>query len=268
VNTKNKYYGFLVVVGIVLLLSICQQGQCQKQRMLPINLADYDEATYHFGFTLTANMMYLTLRPEDDYRDSWHPYQEELYWMPIVDSLKYSNIQTVPTPGFSVGIVANLRLTDYLDLRVVPGMTFSWREVRHDFITVKNGAEGTHIVKDDVESVFIDLPFMLKYKAMRINNFRPYVITGLEYKYDLLSNSKKRNEMNAKQIVKLSPNDIYFTIGAGFDFYMFWFKLGVELRMAFGTFDLLKRQGIDDNFATASINALRSKQFNIIFTFE
>ena len=54
-------------------------------------------------------------------------------------------------------------------------------------------------------------------------------------------------------------------LGVGFDFYFEWFKLGTELKMSYGFFDVLKRE---NNIYTLGIDQMRSKIFQVSFTFE
>jgi hypothetical protein len=105
----------------------------------------------------------------------------------------------------------------------------------------------------------------VKYKAMRLKNFSPYVIAGGKYAIDLASEAKKnKDEINNKHI-KLYRSDIYGELGVGFDFYNNWFKLGVELKMSYGVRDMLRRE---DNIYTDVIDALNSKVFTLGVTFE
>ncbi|MDL2240106.1 PorT family protein [Bacteroidales bacterium OttesenSCG-928-K22] len=265
---------------MLIAFSICSINKVysQKQRALPPNLENYDDSRYHFGFTLSANFMGFRLNTADGYT-------EHIYNSASVDSvfnfgngteMKINNIQTVHNPGFSVGIVGNFRLGKYFDLRIVPGLTLAFRQVVFDFDEKKrNSTEFTHFEPLDVhinnmqlESVFIDLPVMIKYKGQRIYNMRPYILGGVEYKFDLLAVKALQNRNVRKDdFVPLKPHDLYATIGTGLDFYMFWFKLGIELRMSYGLFDIVNRE-MKDTFCTRSIETLRSKQFNITFTFE
>ena len=63
----------------------------------------------------------------------------------------------------------------------------------------------------------------------------------------------------------LLRTDTYGVLGGGIEFYMNWFKLGVELTMSYGSRDILLREG---NMYANSIESLRSKVFMFTFTFE
>jgi hypothetical protein len=92
---------------------------------------------------------------------------------------------------------------------------------------------------------------------------RAYVFGGIKFSFDLASQANKKEEDNYEP--KLYRTDTYGIIGAGMDFYMNWFKLGIEVSMAYGARDMLLREG---NMYTNSIESLRSKIFMFTFTFE
>ena len=91
-----------------------------------------------------------------------------------------------------------------------------------------------------------------------------YVIAGGQYSLDIASNARKQ-DLGGQIVVKLKKNDFYALVGVGFDFYNPWFKLGVELKMMYGLFDMLKH---DDTIYTLGIEKLDSKIFQLCFTFE
>ncbi|MDD4142463.1 MAG: porin family protein [Bacteroidales bacterium] len=266
------------VLSLALLTCVTLNVSAQKQRTLPMNLVDYDEAAYHFGFTLAVNYMSFSLNPVSGYNlqvyDSLPV--NNVFNFGTDAKMKISNIQVKGSPGFSVGIVGNFRLGEYFDLRIVPGLTMAFREIQWEFLK-ENPSTGEYepfVLTDTykkwmkIESVFIDLPVMVRYKAKRIYNVRPYIIGGVEYKFDLLAvKSLQNSEMKQFDFIPIQPNDLYGTLGAGFDFYMFWFKLGVELRMSYGVCDVVNR-GNKTTFCTESVESLHSKQFNLTFTFE
>ncbi len=54
-------------------------------------------------------------------------------------------------------------------------------------------------------------------------------------------------------------------LGVGVEFYNAWFKFGIEVKMSYGLFDLLRSE---DNIYTEGIESLKSKVWQISFTFE
>jgi hypothetical protein len=212
----------------------------------PMNLPRYDQKKFHFGFTLGFNSMDFRVTPVE---------RSKL----VSDSVML--LEPVPQPGFNIGIVSSMKLYEYLDLRFVPTLSFGERRLKY-----KLRFNDSTIVSDvkAVESTYIDFPIFLKYKSKRLNNTRAYVTLGARYSLDLASQSKKDNSSEEIQI-KLKPHDASVELGVGFDFYLTYFKFGMELKMAYGVLNLLKEE---NNLYSKGVERLNSKMFWFTFTFE
>ena len=210
------------------------------------NLLKYDDQLFHFGFLIGYNQFDFSIRSKDNLNE--------------YDSLMVIN--TTPLSGFNLGIVTNLRMGKYFDLRFVPGLSFGDRAVNY-YIQYKNSK--VLVTKKNIESVYLDLPLMVKFKSSRMHNVRVYVLAGVQYSMDLISAAKKQ-EANPREIfLKLYPHDFQGQAGVGFDFYLTYFKFTTELKMSFGFFNLLKQE---DNMYASSVSSLKSKMLQISFYFE
>lgn len=177
-------------------------------------------------------------------------------------------IRANPSIGFSVGIVGDLRLGEYFNLRFIPTLSFGRRELEYDIKLFNDSNQpilndSIFTVVKQINTTFLEFPLLIKYKSKRVHNMRAYVIGGAKVSFDLASQANKEEEFNYDP--KLFRSDTYGTLGAGMDFYMNWFKFGVELTMSYGFRDILLREG---NLYTDSIESLRSKVFMFTFTFE
>jgi len=213
-----------------------------SQKPKPENLRKYDRQWIHFGFLLGINHADFIVRPNS--------FNTSVYVVePIGDN------------GFSLGIVSNLRLGLYFDLRLIPTLSFSQRALEYTLVDNKN----TLITKiKKIESTFIEFPLDLKYKSVRINNGRAYVLGGLRYSLDLAS--QKNVEKEDDELVKLKSNDFSYEVGFGIDFYMKYFKLSPVIVLAIGTNNMLiKEKG---NLFSESLDKLNSKILQISVTFE
>jgi hypothetical protein len=233
---------FLLCLLIVILV---MASHAQNRR--PQRLPTYDFKRYHFGFTVGLSQMNFVMRPVDN-----------LIGLDSVFSI-------IPTPqeGFYVAIVSDRRLGNNLNLRFIPGLSFGDRDINYT-LRDKNGTLWTYT--KNVESTFLEFPLYIKYKSNRINdnNYRAYLLGGMKYMLDLASEyDKPANNFDPQ--LKLRRDDLAFDMGVGFDFYMDYFKLGVELKMSYGVRDLLKREG---NSYTESVKSLSSKVFYFGVTFE
>jgi hypothetical protein len=214
------------------------------QRGAP-NLPDYDTKRFHFGFSLGLNFANFTIKPESNL----NPFDSLL----VVDPTGMA--------GFDIGIVSNMHMGRFFDLRFIPSLSLVDRKVNYTLEYRKNTIG---IETQDIESVNLNFPLLLKFKSSRMGNVRFYVISGAQYSLDLATRSKKRN--NSSDIyLKLHASDIQAQVGVGVDFYLQYFKFAIEAKMSYGTLNLLKNE---NNILTNSIHSLRSKTFHLSFLFE
>jgi hypothetical protein len=249
---------------LILLVCLFSTGNLFAQKPKVQNLNDFDLAPYHFGFILGVNKMFFAIKPTENFQyikfDPTHTPDIN------TDSTYIQGIESNPTTGFVIGIVSNLRLAEYFDLRFIPSLSFGEREMLYSFKTYRgNPAKVENIeVAKKVQSTFVEFPLYVRYKGQRINNVRPYILGGAKYALDLASNSKKKDESNNINVA-IVKNDLYAELGVGFDFYTAWFKFGTEVKMAYGFRDILKR---DHTIYTAGVDRLNSRLFQLSFSFE
>lgn len=227
---------FIIVFACLLSVSV----QAQKPRIL--NYTTHDDRSIHFGFCLGLNTMDFVIKNSfnSTFPDS------------LVGDITRAN------PGFHIQIVSNYRLGEYFDLRFLPGISFGQR----DFNFFRNGELVNE--KHKLESNFLEFPLLLKYKAKRYYNFRPYLITGLNLRVDLAKTFSEDDEI----FMDLKRFDLYHEVGVGFDFYLPYFKLGIEIKYSYGFFNMLeKRTTIHPEFQN-SIDKLNSSLFLLSFHFE
>jgi len=247
---------------LLLILPLHSQGQ----HNVVLNMPHFDDAKIHYGFILGVNQSFVTIKPISDLRTRVFLLTEIPDILPTPDSARVLSISSNAVPGFVVGILANLRMGDHFDLRFIPSLAFGDRTLYYEIKTYKVADSMQVQISKKVPSTYINFPLEIRFKAKRYNNFRPYLLAGAQYTLDLASNAKKREQKNQKEkIIKFNQNDIYAEAGVGFDFYNEWFKFGVELKMMFGLFDVLKQEG---NIYTESIDKLNSKIFQLSLSFE
>ncbi len=255
----------ILVVFALLLTVVTGYGQREKIHNLP----DYDYEPYHFGFLLGLNSMDFSMK--QNYPDQGN------YWYSSTQYLSKStgsranlkSVEPVPTTGFSIGILSNLRLTDHFDLRFIPTLSFGERKLNYYYIEFDPATQvydSTHLTSS-IKSTFLEFPLHLKYKGNRINNARPYIFGGGKAVIDLSSDSKKKTSapLDDLSTIALRRKDLYGEFGAGFDFYFDWFKMGVEAKMSYGIRNIFTP---DNTMYTKGITRLNSKIFQLSITFE
>ena len=251
---------------LLLLILVCLSGRAFSQSRLVPNKPEYDLAPYHFGFLLGINDMFFSIKTYPGFQEkSYDNYTDGLVPGELSDSAHLFNMEASPTFGFVIGIIGNLRLGEYFDLRFTPSLTFGQRNLNY---TLKNyykspDPQMLYITKD-IQSTFVEFPLWVKYKGKRIHNVRPYLMAGGKYSLDLASNAKKTAD-NTNAHVFINRKDVYALGGFGFDFYTAYFKFGTEISMSYGLFDILKR---DNTIYTDAVDRMSSKIFQISFTFE
>jgi hypothetical protein len=165
-------------------------------------------------------------------------------------------------PGFTVGIISSLRLTKDLNLRFLPGLSFGERQLTYnypvwdrDFVTPQKYYS--------IKSTFLDFPLLIKYKARRINNDRPYVIFGPAYRQDISRTGKE-------DLVRLKSGAFYAEVGAGWDHYFAFFRFSVEAKVSLGLNNLLGEPPAENQrqYYTHAIQDLKSNVFTLSFHFE
>lgn len=273
------YKRILLFVGFLMFLlpqSLMAQGS------KPQNLKNYDNEPYHFGFILAYNQMSYGLKYVDNY--SLIPHNSSEY--PNTADINFNkeatyytrSVESKAQPGFTVGVVGNLRLAKYFDLRLIPSLSFGTRTITYHLF--KDMPAGSEIKDLDFEmsksifSTFIEFPLQVKYRSKRLNNVAAYLIAGANLKFDLASQKKSQIDVidsnTGKEItvidnIRVKKSDLALEIGTGFDFYNAYFKLGVEVKMSYGLFNILSSQNL---IYDSSIKSLHNKTFQISLTFE
>ena len=238
---------------IILILFIPVLASAQRARVK--NIPEHDHKAVHFGFTLGLNTM--------DFRVRDSEYAIENGFFGEVSGL---------TPGFNINIVSNFRLSDYFDFRMLPGVAFGQRRIDyyHTDGSPLPGSpedEGSFDPRQDsrsqeLESSFLEFPFILKYKSDRVNNYRPYLVGGVNFRYDLAKNYSETDEI----FLSLNSFDIYLETGFGIDFYLPYFRFSTELKYAKGFLNVFNPRG--ESIYENSIDRLKSNLLVLSFHFE
>jgi len=237
----------LIISCLLTAIPAVSSAQKTKASFGVPNLIEYDKKLFHFGFLIGYNQFDFTIRTKTDLSE--------------YDSLMVIN--TTALSGFNLGIVTNLRMGEYFDLRFIPGLSFGDRIVNY-YIQYSATSKSLE-TKKNVESVYLDLPLLVKFKSSRMHNVRVYVLAGAQYSMDLISSAKKQARNPREVYLKLFPHDFQGQAGVGFDFYLRYFKFSTELKMSFGFKNLLKPE---DNMFATSVSSLKSKMLQISFFIE
>ena len=240
------------IACMLLLLMGCALSQAQDNDMI-LNRPYADVKPLHFGFSVGMNFQNLAITNNGLVTDDGEEW--------------YADIPA-HSPGFSVNVLADLRLAEHFNLRISPGLYFGNKVVRYlNHRGNPDWVEQSHYKQSqNIKSTYIVVPIDVKMSAKRYHNMRPYFTGGVMYAHDL---SKDRSEQ-----LKLKNADVMLTVGMGCDFYMPFFKLCPEVKFCFGLKNLLdkNRPDLEDNPEmlrfTQSVNKVTSNMVVVTFFFE
>ena len=219
------------------LLSLFLIVKVQAQDPRWTNLPFYDDKFMHYGFTLGINASGFKSKVSSGYFDN--------------DTTL--NVSPTYTPGFSLGFIVNFRLHEHFDLRVLPTVGFYSRSVTYDF------TNSTEI--QTIESTFMEIPLLLKYKSMRRGNSRVYVLGG--FKAAIEAGAKKKQRKSSD--LRTNGFDLCLDLGVGMDIYCPLFKFSPEIRFSHGLLNLLSN---DPNVYSSSLLRLSSNTISLFLNFE
>lgn len=234
---------------IVFLLFLCintvfaQNNQRLFSKDPIINLENFQKQRLYFGFFLGFNRY--------DYKID---YNELL-----------PDIQVKQSTGFNVGLVADLRLQEYISLRFEPGLYFNRRELHYPmeyFPTLPN----TNDVVRESNSTYIHFPLLLKFSSLRTGNIRPYLLGGGSLSLNLSSNAKSKDD-NADGRFRMQSWTPNYELGLGIDIFTEYFIFSPSIRGVFGLQDELLRDTDPNSPWTGNIETMKSRGFFINFTF-
>jgi hypothetical protein len=173
-------------------------------------MPEHDQKLYYFGITFGVNVS---------------TYQTK-FSSSFVETDTFKRIQTKWSPGFNLGMMGNLRLNKYFDLRFIPSLVFTDKRL------VYNTTIPIDTTYDkNIESIYMHLPLQLKFKSDRIINFRFYALVGGKFDYDLAANSRSKR---ADEWLKVKPMDMGVEFGFGFEFYYPNFIFSPEFKVSQG----------------------------------
>ncbi|MDR2384980.1 MAG: PorT family protein [Tannerella sp.] len=230
------------IVYIILLVMIAFSSYSQKRKVQNQPYADYK--LYHWGFHVGFHSQDLLLT-----NNGIASPDGKILFAEIPD---YS-------PGFSVGVIGDLFLNPYMNLRLTPTIHFGDRSVL--FKDFKNGEE----TRVSVRSNYLSVPLDLKISSMRLNNCRPYILGGIYGAADL--GRKKGYQLLMKSL------DYGFEFGIGCTVYMPYFKLAPEIKFKFGLPDIMMHDRPDlineaDKIYTNALSKVTTRMVVFTFNFE
>lgn len=176
-----------------------------------------------------------------------------------------TDVQVAESIGFNVGLIGELRLNEFLDLRIEPGLYYNARKL--GFPGFEATDEGERNAIREVKSTYINFPLLLKVSTRRFGNWKPFLVAGPSASLNLGSNEASLDD-NSSGTFRMKKWTYNYELGFGIDFYLEYFKFTPSIRGVFGLTDELVRDNDPNSIWTGNIDTMRTRGLFVNFTFE
>lgn len=230
---QSKYFFFLLLFT---LNALGQGGTFGKDPI--IQQENFDKQKVHWGYFL-----------------GFSNYNYQFNYLSVG-----KDIELKSSTGFNVGLVGNLRLNEYFDLRFEPGFYATQRNLVYPDIV-----DSVDKLRE-VKAANLHFPLLLKYSALRTGNIRPFLLGGVSSTLNLGSNEKAPDD-NFSDRFRVKTWTQNYEIGFGIDLYLEYFKFSPSIRGVFGMNDELIRDNQPNSPWTGNIQSMKTRAVFINFTF-
>ena len=146
---------FFLLLALLLFIQV-QDLQAQFNEKPILNLENEDKALLNWGYFLGFNQYDFKFDYKNDLQD----------------------ILVNKTIGFNVGLIGELRLNEFLDLRFEPGLYYGSRTL--GFPGFSDEIDAIR----EVKSTYINFPLLLKVSTKRLGNWKPFLVGGVSSIYE------------------------------------------------------------------------------------
>lgn len=235
---------YLFYIFCLLFLSQSVSAQLfSKERIL--NQENFDKQRLTWGFFLGYNSYDFKFEYEQDLPD----------------------ILVEQSGGFNVGLISDLRINDYINLRFEPGLIITQRNLQYDPLYFQGQDFNSSDLLREVKSTYIHFPLLVKFSTKRINNFKPFIVGGLSTAINLSSNQDNPEDNSANEF-RTKKNMLFYELGFGIDFYLYWFKFTPSIRGVFAIEDELIRDADPNSPWTSNVQSMQTRGLFLNFTFQ
>lgn len=204
-----------------------------------------DDEALHFGFSFH----YINADYKIDLTPTWRD-----------DG--YTRVESPFSHNVGLGLLADAKLTENLNLRLQPGLRFVNIDV--NIYDDQNALVGNY--DPTVHRSDIAIPLLLKFKSDRKANMRGYLIGGGELVFNVAPN--KRYEGKQNELIITNRSYLAYTAGIGFDIYFDYFKMSPEIRWAQSIGNLLNDHPDNTFNDNSPLQRLYMRSFQVSLYFE
>ncbi len=240
------------ILFLILFSAFVSQGNAQgifnlfsKDKLL--NRQNHDKKKYRWGYYLGLNSLDFNI-----------DYVKNRALLPA----ESQDIEITKNTGFNVGLIGNLRINDYLDIRTEPGVVFNDRQFFYPNI---EGTENDNV--RDLKATSVYIPLLVKFSTKRLNNFKPFITAGVSTMINLSSNEDNPDDNSAGQF-RMKTNSFNYELGFGIDFFLPYFKFTPTIRGVWSITDELVRDADKNSPYTSPIEKLATTGVFLNFIFQ
>lgn len=247
----KKLHIFIIIITSIASATYAQERTVQNKPYI-------DLRPLHFGISIGMNMQdmeFLNTGPQTITLEDGSQQVRTI----TCDADKWN-------PGFSVGVVAEGRISDNLSLRFTPTMHFGAKHLTFRDMDNINENGVIYETTQDLKNTYISFPIDMKFSAPRFNNHRPYIMAGINPMINLTGKDQ--------DYIRLKRMDTMVEIGLGCDFYLPFFKIIPELKFCYSLTDCLDKNHVnelrDETICpyTNSVSHGQNKMIVLTFYFE
>lgn len=257
-NFVRLYHVIALMVFLLMSQSVKSQHTYIKDRVQ--NLNEIYPSKISFGLYLGINSYNLSLSMKESFYE--HHAKSRIDPEDLIDFLREKEYNFTDYPDhpynsvlvdkpkpraipFNIGGFIKYRLNNYFQVSFEPGFFFGenynlifWDYLFDDF------EEPISPYYKGVSSIdnIISLPVSIEFGLNRVNNMRPYLLTGISVNInlnpefqDLVEKKIRISEFQLKEIF------VNYEVGLGVDFLLYKFRLTPSIRWSFSSSDLLER---------------------------
>lgn len=231
---------------VILVLFTFQSATAQlfsKERVL--NNENFDKVRLSYGYYLGFNV----------------------YGYKIDYTANVKDVQILKSVGLNVGLVGNLRINDYIDVRLEPGLVISRRELNYSQSYFNGIAYEDKDLSREIQSTFVHIPLLIKFSTKRINNIKPFIVGGVSTALNLSSQQGNPDD-NSNNTFRVTKNNLYYELGIGIDLYLTWFKFSPSIRGVFSMQNELVNDFDPNSPWTRNIAQMQTRGLFVNFTFQ
>jgi hypothetical protein len=159
INIRHQFALHRNKIVLLVLLGLAPGvGQAQLFKWARQNNPNYDQRLISYGFMIGLHTTAYQVKYADQFVTT-----------------QYDTVHSVMagfSPGFSLGFLVNYKLSEFVDLRLMPKAGFYTHTLQYNYTD-----EATDF--QTIETTHVEFPFLLKYKSMRRGNVRMYMVGGI-----------------------------------------------------------------------------------------